>query len=139
MTELGSQKKNPKFESQSIDRGAGSAGDCRRGTFIFSAQAGMEDQAQGEDCKEHLRNASILPGEKKKRERKAVTITYKTQKQTTYHESTNATNEVELQGDIGKSTIRRPPHHFLTPSCDRLPEVHTGSRAMEINQRESLA
>lgn len=69
MTELGSQKKNPKFESQSIDRGAGSTGDCRRGTFIFSAQAGMEDQAQGEDCKEHLSNASILTGEKKEREK----------------------------------------------------------------------
>lgn len=27
----------------------------------------------------------------------------------------------------------------LTPSCDRLPEVHTGSRAMEVNQKGPLA
>lgn len=60
MSELGSEKGNPRCESQSIDGYMSSAGDC-----ILNVHTGTEDQVQGEDRKEHLNNPSIS---QKKRE-----------------------------------------------------------------------
>lgn len=132
MTELGSQKRNPRCESQSSDGSVGSAGDCRLGTCILNAHAGTEDQPQGDNQENHLNNPSILT-DKKRGKNCHINL------QNTQADNTPWASKCNQQGRITRRNEQIHNHHSLIPSWDRLPEVHPGSRAMEVNQRRAKA